>query len=138
MVVTACFTLHNGVYLQDTGQYGIALRQLLQVIQPADDRAQLAVRHRHALPHPILGVVGKLYGVKRPDIDPRELHRQHSGFISGIAINDRRLNRQHVFILTPSNETLAADQIRPEQPSDRQPLPQTITGLSTVLLQGAV
>ena len=68
--------------------HGIALRQLLQVIQPADDGAQLAVRHRHALPHPVLGVVGKLYGVKRPDIDPRKLHRQHSGFISGIAIND--------------------------------------------------
>ena len=65
-----------------------SLRQFLQVIQPADDGAQLTVRHRHALPHPVLGVVGKLYGVKRPDIDPRELHRQHGGFISGIAIND--------------------------------------------------
>ncbi|MNR13763.1 hypothetical protein D3C85_1301890 [compost metagenome] len=67
-----------------TGEYGIAVAQLANRGNAFDQVRNLMGCQHVPGPLAVLGVVGELHGVERPDIHPDPLHRENRGTVAGV------------------------------------------------------
>ena len=67
------------------GQHRVAVAQLANCGDAFDQLGNLLRRQHFTGPLTILGVVGELHGVERPDVDPDALHRKNRSAVAGVA-----------------------------------------------------
>ncbi|MCY1173164.1 hypothetical protein D9M73_133180 [compost metagenome] len=67
-----------------TGEHRIAVAQLANRRDSLDQLRYLMRRQHFAGPLTVLGVIGELHGVERPDIHPDPLHRENRGTVAGV------------------------------------------------------
>ncbi|MNP40173.1 hypothetical protein D3C76_1337870 [compost metagenome] len=67
-----------------TGQHRIAITQLANGRDTFDQIGNLVRRQHVTGPLAILGVIGELHGIERPDIHPDPLHRENRGTVAGV------------------------------------------------------
>jgi hypothetical protein len=79
-----------------TRQHRIAVAQLANRRDTFDQLRNLLRRQHFAGPLAVLGVVGKLHRVERPDIDPDPLHRKNRGAVASVTEHDVGLDGEQM------------------------------------------
>ena len=81
---------------QITGKHCVAVAQLADGSNAFDQLGNLVRRQHFTGPLPVLGVIGKLHGVERPDVHPDPLHRKNRGAVAGVAEDHMGLNGEQM------------------------------------------
>src|SRR6516162_3844251 len=77
-------------------EHAIAFAQYTAFFNSLDDLTDRVGAHKRPAPGAIAGVIGKLHGVHRPDLDADALQWKHSGRVAGMAIGYMGLDRENV------------------------------------------
>ena len=78
------------------GEHAVAFAQHAALRDALHHQADARAAEDAAAPGAIAGMVGKLHGVHRPDLDADALKREHGGGVADMAVGDMGLDRQDV------------------------------------------
>ncbi len=95
-----CHHIENGAALggaaEIAGQHRVAVAQFADAGNTVHQRRNLLRRQHLPGPSTVLGVVGELHRVQRPDVDSDALHREHRRGIAGVAEDHMGLDGEQV------------------------------------------